>query len=143
MNETTGAGVAGQTAKQAANVRLVQAFLEAGAAGEMEKFLATIDETVVLYVPEFLPWGGVYRGREELQKGFAAFSAGWETESFEREFVASDEQVVILQKLKARIKKGEQILETPLAELFKIRNGKIVEIRPFYFDGGKLAEAFR
>jgi ketosteroid isomerase-like protein len=47
------------------------------------------------------------------------------------------------QKLKARIKTKEQTLETPLAELFKIRNGKIVEIRPFYFDGGKLAEAFR
>jgi hypothetical protein len=49
--------------------------------------------------------------------------------------VANDEQVVILQKLKARIKTGVQTLETPLAELFKIRNEKIVEIRPFYFDG--------
>lgn len=132
-----------ETENQAANIQLVRTFLAAGAAGDTVKFLETVDEAVVLHIPDVLPWGGDYHGHENLQKGFAAFSEAWETESLEQQFLADDAQVVILQRLKGRVKANDRTVDMPLAELFKIRNGKITEIRPFYFDGGKLAEVFR
>src|SRR6478672_3370285 len=115
------------------NVELVKAMNAAFMAGEYFEALQALD-------PE-IEWQGtkggldehmVYRGHEEVIKGFADNLMTWErlTLDYERYIDAGDRVVVFVHEVARGLESGVE-LETDTAVVFRIENDRIVQARGY------------
>ena len=124
-------------------IREIQAFVDklyeytgSGNWAEAEKHL-----TDDLFITEAssLPYAGVYRGRGALRELYGKVMTMmdvvdlkiWETT------VGNDYAVTLLEMVLA----GDPPVSVPLAEMFRFRDGKVCEIRPYYFDPTAIVKA--
>jgi len=115
------------------NVEIVKAMNAAFMAGEYFEALQALD-------PE-IEWQGtkggldehmVYRGHEEVIKGFADNLMTWErlTLDYERYIDAGDRVVVFVHEVARGLESGVE-LETDTAVVFRIENDRIVQARGY------------
>jgi ketosteroid isomerase-like protein len=115
------------------NVELVKAMNEAYMAGEYFEALQVLD-------PE-IEWRGtkggldehmVYRGHEEVIKGFADNLMTWERLrlDYEQYIDAGDQVVVFVHEVARGLESGVE-LETDTAVVFRIENDRIVQARGY------------
>ncbi|MER6989304.1 hypothetical protein ABT337_28085 [Saccharopolyspora hirsuta] len=69
-------------------------------------------------------------------------SRTWEVFEFaEQEFVAADERTaVVLTQVRARSRATGRELAFPILQTITVQDGRITEIRPFYWDTAAVAE---
>lgn len=107
----------------------------------------TISEIItadaIYYQAEGLPYGGTYTGFNEWITMFTNASTYFDLQ-IEKEPTyftdASKEIIVIHFTIKCTAKKSGNVLSMPISEEFTVKNGKIISIRPFYFDTKKFSE---
>jgi ketosteroid isomerase-like protein len=91
----------------------------------------------VYYQAEGLPYGGIYKGFEELMKMFGKAATYFDLQ-IEKEpdyFInESTNKVDIYFIIKCKSKKSGEQITMPISEHFELRDGKISSIRPFYYD---------
>lgn len=118
--------------------RVVTQMYDAAVSGDMAGFFACIDPEVVTHEPSFLPYGGSYAGigalMELLSKDVSQHLDI--TQPKIDRIVADGDRAFTVIRLRCQAT-GE---ETLLAEEAVVRNGKVVELRVFYFDAGSLIE---
>lgn len=102
-----------------------------------------IEEGAVYNQAEGLPYGGKFTGFNEWVKMYAKSAEFFDVE-IEKEPVyfsdATKNEVIIYFTIKAKAKKSGKTLSVPISEHFDLKNGKITDIRPFYFDTKQFAE---
>ncbi|HLM72342.1 MAG TPA: nuclear transport factor 2 family protein [Polyangiaceae bacterium] len=117
------------------NVDIVRSIYEAGAKGDLNGILPFLDPNVVIHEAASLPYGGEYHGIEGFSRLAAAVYSTWK--SFEvdmTELLDAGPTVVALIQLRVTMKESGQVVEMPLAEVWRLRDGKVVDLRPFYWD---------
>ena len=106
--------------------------------------LALIAEDAVIAIPASLPYGGEHRGHAGFRQAVAGFAAAWrDVETHDLELIGGDTRVVAVSRMTARAATTGAPFETRVAEKFLIRNGLIVEVRPFYFDTAAMLAALK
>ncbi|MFD7233804.1 nuclear transport factor 2 family protein [Streptomyces syringium] len=119
-------------------------YLAAGGPGEapfdlLAPFFAS---DVVLHQADALPYGGTWRGHAGLTRFFLAMSDAWESfDMVDQEFLATGETAVVLTRVRARARATGRELSFPILQTLTVRDGKIVEVRPFYWDTAAIADA--
>ncbi|MFH8366409.1 nuclear transport factor 2 family protein [Streptomyces sp. NPDC018031] len=99
---------------------------------------------VVLHQADALPYGGEWRGHEGMERFFRAMSETWESfELLEQEFLAVGEPTVVLTRVRARARATGRELRFPILQTIGFRDGRIAEVRPFYWDTAAIADACR
>lgn len=102
-----------------------------------------IEEGAIYNQAEGLPYGGTYIGFNEWIKMYAK-SAEFFDLQIEKEPVyfsdATKSEVIIYFTIKCKAKKSGKTLSVTISEHFDLKNGKIIAIRPFYFDTKQFAE---
>jgi hypothetical protein len=118
-----------------ANKRIVEGMYAAGARGDFQGVMACMDENVEVIEPPYLPYGGTYKGIAAFQKLLGIISEYADLTKIKVAYsVAENDRVIgILQILDRKTGKNLQ-----LAEQSTLRNGKVVEMKIFYFDAGSL-----
>ncbi|WEB45443.1 MULTISPECIES: nuclear transport factor 2 family protein [Streptomyces] len=97
---------------------------------------------VVLHQADALPYGGTWHGRSGMERFFLAMSQVWQSfEMTEQEFLAVGETAVVLTQVCARTRSTGRELAFPILQTLKFKDGRIVEIRPFYWDTEAIAGA--
>jgi uncharacterized protein len=127
------------------NVRMVQQAYEAFSRGDIQGVLRTLSEQVEWHTPtvEGVPFGGEYRGPEEVARFFSAMNESEEITRFEpREFIAQGEKVVALGRFAATVRATGREVEGEWVHVFTIRDGKVVKFQE-YFDTAMAANAYR
>lgn len=125
------------------HVQIVQSVYEAFHRGDIGAVLAAFDPQLELVEAESLPYGGVYHGHAGVQQMLAALGAVWEVFQFTLEqVVAHGDEVIVFLQIKGRLRGSERPIEMPLIEVWRIRDGLVVAIRPFYWDTGAIARAW-
>lgn len=113
-------------------------YMQAGGAKASASFdgmEATMDPDIVLHQSPDLPWGGEYYGH----KGFKDWSIKM-SECFDfldvrdPEFFEKGDKLVILCRLVTRSRRHGYELDRPMAQVVTVRNGRITEFRPFYWN---------
>jgi len=95
-------------------------------------------------VTEEGPYSGIYRGHEEWRKFIAALLQTWENPQLrDFEILGVGNRLVVLLKLKAKARSSGKEIEMPLTEVFKLRNCKVVELRPFYWDTAEILRSLK
>jgi ketosteroid isomerase-like protein len=119
-------------------------YLSAGGAGRasfapLAPFFAP---DVTLHQADALPYGGVWRGHDGLERFFVAMSAAWESfEMLDQTFLAAGDDVVVRTQVRARARATGRELEFPILQMIRVVDGRIAEVWPFYWDTAAIAEA--
>ena len=99
---------------------------------------------VVLHQAESLPYGGIWRGHDGMERFFAAMSQAWEEfEIVEQEFLSTSGTAVVLTQVHARARATGRELDFPILQTIRVVDGRIAEVRPFYWDTAEIAAACR
>ncbi|MBB5938462.1 nuclear transport factor 2 family protein [Streptomyces zagrosensis] len=138
------------------------AYLAAGTAGTAEKsrpadgaalaapdasapfraFLAFFSPDVVLHQADALPYGGTWRGHQGIAGNMRAMAKAWERFDFvEQEFLATGETAVVRTQVRARARATGRELAFPILQTVTVHDGRITEVRPFYWDTQAIADA--
>jgi ketosteroid isomerase-like protein len=88
-----------------------------------------------------LPYGGTYIGFNQWLTMFGKVQSYFELKLVSDEILYShkDSNTVVANfSIQFKSKKTNQIIEMPVMELFELRDGKIISVKPFYFDTKKI-----
>jgi ketosteroid isomerase-like protein len=97
---------------------------------------------VVLHQADSLPYGGIWRGHDGMERFFAAMSQAWsEFEMIEQEFLSTSGTAVVLTQVHARARATGRQLDFPILQTIRVVDGRIAEVRPFYWDTAAIATA--
>jgi ketosteroid isomerase-like protein len=104
---------------------------DALAAGDVKAFLAVLDDEIVLREPACLPYGGVARGITEVMALFGRAVPYLDSARLHvEELIEQDERVVAI--LRIPLRGGDA--EARIVELWRLRDGRAVELEAFWSD---------
>lgn len=121
---------------------LADAYAAVLAGNESAVFDCCADDVVFIEAAS-LPYGCVTKGVEEAKAGVAGAFGAWVKLKCEiEEFVAAGDIVIAYMHVTAQARATGQIYEGPTAEMFRLKDGKIVEWRVIYWDTHRVRQVF-
>ena len=119
----------------------INAMYAACQSGDNEALKATLHPDVRLFEAESLPYGGTAEGPDEFARIVNLVFNTWEgIELTFDEFIGDGDTVMVMLEMKGKGKSTGKHFTCPIAELFHMKDGKILDVRPFYFDTKMLHE---
>lgn len=119
-------------------------YLAAGGPGEASFDLLApfFAPHVELHQADALPYGGIWRGHDGMTQFFLRMGQIWESfDMVDQKFLATGETAVVLTQVRARARATGRELSFPILQAIKTENGRITEVRPFYWDTRAIADA--
>jgi uncharacterized protein len=102
---------------------------------DLDGFLADFDAHSELTEAKSLPYGGTFRGRSAIKAGIENVFGYWSAFSYDIEsIVYGDEYVIAYGHFRATSSASGKTIDMPLAEVWRIRNGKVLLCSPIYSD---------
>lgn len=121
---------------------VVESFYAALGRSDYDAAFGLLADDFVLAQAESLPYGGTWEGTDGVRAFFQRLSDTWARFGSRETRYLTDgtTTVVALSVAEGETKAGEQF-EMPMAQVYTVRGGKLVEARPFYFDTAALNRA--
>ncbi len=134
--------MAGSDAVAAANRAILVAALDAAIGGDDDGFWSMYDPQAVFHEAACLPYGGAHAGLEAVKTGYGQIHQTFDRihALFEEVLVAGD-IAIAYQQIDFRVRRNGRTGSFPVAELFRFRDGKVIEWRALYFDADMVASA--
>lgn len=122
------------------NVELVRSMYNALNRGDMAFIIAQFAPDAVVFEVESMPYAGEYHGIDGVQQLFMNMGATWEqlSATIEQTF-DEDDDVLVLATLSGKLRGVDQPLAMKIAEHWRLHDGKVTMIRPFYIDTALIA----
>lgn len=96
---------------------------------------------VVLWQADSLPYGGIWRGHAGIEQFFVAMSTTWDRfDLTDQTFLSEANPLVVLTQVHARSRKSGEYLNFPMLQTITLREDRITEVRPFYWDTAAIAD---
>ncbi|KAF7560756.1 hypothetical protein G7046_g3384 [Stylonectria norvegica] len=108
-----------------------------------DEFASTLSPDVVLHQTPDLPWGGEYRGVERYADWAAKMSDCFTSVDVQdAKFLENGDQVVVLCTLVTKARRNGETLRHPMVQVITVKDGKITDFRPFYWNVPDYVAAF-
>lgn len=110
------------------NVALIRKLYDAFGRGDIRTIVDNVTQDVewTSEGPSSVPWYGKKRGPQQVQEFFDALAATQDNMKLTMEdFIAQDDGVATFGRYRARVRATGRDFDTPVAHLFRIRNGKV------------------
>ncbi len=122
------------------------AYVAAGGYGRAsyERAADCLDPEVVLHQAPGLPFTGTgtWRGRDGMERFLARFSEVWESMDFlDQQHWGDGDTLVVRNRVRFRARATGREVETLILQLITVKDGRMLECRPFYWDPAAIAEA--
>jgi uncharacterized protein len=110
--------------------QIVKAMYEAGVSGDQAVFFRVIHENAEVHEPTCLPYGGSYRGHSAI--GSLAIQVGkfLDLSTLKIDYMLAEGDLVVTY-VRVKTMSGNEV---EMLEQSRVRDGKIVDLRIFYFD---------
>lgn len=129
--------------QEEANLAVVKKVYEYVDRGDSEGWMALVADDCEFHEPPSLPYGGSYIGIRAMRRGLRNMRGAWEDLEFEiLNFTAGGDSVIVHLNIGGTGRKTGKHFWLPILELWRIRDGKVVELRPFPFDTTRMVEVF-
>jgi ketosteroid isomerase-like protein len=97
---------------------------------------------VRLHQADALPYGGTWCGHDGMERFFLAMTETWASFAMvDQEFLVDDGPAVVHTQVDATARATGRSLSFPILQTVAVRDGRIIEVRPFYWDTAAIAEA--
>lgn len=124
------------------NRQAILDMLDAADSGSLDALWDIMDPDVTFHEAACLPYGGAHRGLEATRRGYAKLGETFsELKTAIEAVLAAGDVVIIYQTINFRVRANGNTGTLPVAELFRFRNGKVIEWRALYFDADLVAKA--
>lgn len=132
------------TNQEERNIEIVKAAYEAVIKGDFDGFFAAWTDETEFHEPSSLPYGGVYRGVAASKRGLSKLVFGaWDDFTFQiLQFGAGGDLVFAHVMISGIGRKTGKSFSMPIIEMWRLKEGKVIEFRPFYFDTARCVECF-
>jgi ketosteroid isomerase-like protein len=132
----------GDEEKTERNRKILMTAFDALAAGDVEGFWSIYDPDVVFHEPSSLPYGGAHKGLKATQQAVSRMSGAYaQMRTTFEEIVFARDIALAYQTITYRMKGNGNTGTMPVAELYRFREGKVIEWRALYADPALLAAA--
>ena len=121
------------------NKEKVQAMFDAMAAGDFELMKTFLHPDVVVTEAECLPYAGVHRGPDAYIQLVHTVVNTWDDLQLSVNAMVEDSNLVFVMSEFAGKNKAGTAFNMPMTEVFHFTDGKVSEVRPYYFDTHQLA----
>ena len=106
-----------------------------GAGASFDGMASTLDPEVRLHQSPDLPWGGDYVGHAGFLEWATKMSDTFDfLDIRDAQFFERDDQVVTVCRLVGRSRRHGHEMDNPMLHVVTVRDGKITEFRPFYWN---------
>jgi ketosteroid isomerase-like protein len=148
--ESSSGNSAAQATEDSAQFRSLMRFYEAegrysasGNAADRSALLNTLHPDIVLYQPESLPYGGVWRGREAFGNWLDAFVQAWTriTPTDPVFHTCGDNMLISTVTMRASARSTGAQIVMPICQVIRFSDDLPVEWRNFAWDTAKMAHA--
>ena len=110
--------------------------------GDFSVIAGTLDEDCVIHQPASLPYGGEWRGHAGFEAWMRAFSDAWShLEVRNPRFHPAGDVVVSRSHVHATARASGRVTDWPLLQFVRVRDAKILELRPFHWDTAAMLSA--
>ena len=110
--------------------------------GEQDALWTLFDPEVVFHEAECLPYGGSHYGLEAARAAHGTIYQYFDSIKIDLEQVLAAGNIAIAYAtMHYRVRKNGRTGTFTLAEVYRFRQGKVIEWRVHYFDASKVAEA--
>jgi ketosteroid isomerase-like protein len=113
------------------NVALVQKMYDAFARGDIQTIVDNLADDVewTFEGPSIIPYTGTMRGPQEVQSKFFGGLGGTQDDQklTIEDYIAQDDKVATFGRYGATVKATGKKFDSPVAHLFRIRNGKVTK----------------
>ncbi len=117
-----------------AEANYMKAFQENGVAN-FDEMRETLAPDVVLHQSPDLPFGGDYVGYDGYERWAVTMGSIFDKlEVTEREFFERADKVMVVCRFITRSRINGSVQDLPMVQVVTVRNGKIVDFRPFYWN---------
>ncbi len=125
-----------------ANRAKVTDAIERLASGDGEALWSIFDDDVMFHEADCLPYGGTHTGLAATRSAHDTIYEYFDRIQIELEqILAAGDIVIAYAWMTYRVRKNGKTGRFPLAEVFRLRDGKVVEWRLHYFDASTVAQA--
>ncbi len=123
------------------NLAIIKAFAAAGLAGDIDTMTGLMHADFVVRQAPGLPYRGAHRGAGGFLAMFAAMQAAWRQLSLSQIGVigAPEGDTFALHMRVEGISAQGEAISSEVFERWVVRDGKVAEIQPFYWDTAALA----
>jgi len=115
----------------ATNLEIVQSIYAAYGRRDFAAFFALLDADVEVRQTRRLPWGGEYRGHDQVRGMFKKVAELTETQPVPEEYFESGETVVAIGRLQGRARVTGNPIDLRIVHAWTLRDGKVVRYEPF------------
>jgi ketosteroid isomerase-like protein len=114
-----------------------------GEQAEIAHILETLHPDVVVHIPPSMPYGGEHIGHEGFLRMGEAMNATWDIDGdLDMKFIdIGDDQVICFVNFEASSRHTGRPVEMRMVEVYTLTEGRIIDIRLFYWDTAAVAEA--
>ena len=100
--------------------------------GDMTAALEPLDAQVEWTEPAEFPRGGTYHGRDGVKQYLTQSRAAWgEVNSEAERFIIVGKRIVVFVHARVRPKGSDKWQDVSLADVYTVRNGRVVEMQAF------------
>jgi uncharacterized protein len=103
-------------------------------AGDVEPFWALFDPDVTFHEASCLPYGGVHKGVDAARRAHASIRDYFELAPVLSQVLAGGDLVIAHIMVTMRAHKTGKTATFPVNEIYRFRDGKIIEWQVLYFD---------
>lgn len=100
--------------------------------GDMDAAVSGLDPQIEWSEPLEFPGGGAYHGREAVKGYLTQSRANWaEGDSEPEQMIPNGDRIVVMVHARFRLKGSETWQDVKLADVYTVRDGKIVAMQAF------------
>lgn len=120
---------------QSESLNVVKTMAENGVKGNWDLVRQCVSDDLVMHVPAGLPFGRDYRGWDDYLQFFKTFASYFtDIKASDQELVPHGDKVIVMSRLSGRVAKTGKPVSFPIVAVWQVKNGKVVDIVPFYYD---------
>ncbi len=117
------------------NKEIVLAFLNASVKGDESAMIELLHPDVQIIEADSLPYGGTIHSPQGFLDLIPRVFKTWDNTNVEVDhLIAEGDRVVLLAHMTGQGKNGGEKFNMPISEVWLVENGRIKEVRPYYFD---------
>ncbi len=125
------------------NIEIVTDYYAAVNEGNWDKVGTLLSTEATLYEAEYLPFESTYIGIDQWKEFFTTFYGLFENPEAAdiKMWETEPGSVIVYMVLKAKSRETSKEINMPIMEVFTLKDDKIIEMWPYYFDTAKILEA--